>query len=271
MLRADAWHTLAANAPFRPPILERRFMPRFFVDSDFESGAVVALPDEVARHVQVLRLAAGDSLTLFNGRGGQHEARLVEVGRRSAFAQIGAFAALEAEPPYRIALAQGIAGGDKMDWLIEKAVELGVARIAPLVTARSVVRLSAERASRRHAHWQGIVRAACEQCGRNRLPEVDAACDLSKWLAALPAPDGSGPLRLMLSPRADRPFGSLPDTPPSEGVTLLIGPEGGLSPEEEDAAAAHGFAPLSLGPRVLRTETAGMAVLAALAARWGGW
>ena len=178
---------------------------------------------------------------------------------------------VEAEPPYRITLAQGIAGGDKMDWLVEKAVELGVSRIAPLVTARGVVRSSAERASRRHAHWQGIVRAACEQCGRNRLPDVDPAYDLSKWLEMLPPADASAPLRLMLSPRGNNPFASVPVTPPSNGVTLLVGPEGGLSPEEEDVATAHGFVPLSLGPRVLRTETAGMAVLAALAARWGGW
>lgn len=246
-------------------------MPRFFVDSDFEPGDVVALPDEVARHVQVLRLAAGDPLTLFNGRGGQYGASLIEVGRRSALARISAFEAVEAEPPYRITLAQGIAGGDKMDWLIEKAVELGISRIAPLVTTRGVVRLSPERASRRHAHWQGIVRAACEQCGRNRLPDVDPACELSKWLETLPAPDASGSLRLMLSPRATIQFASLPQAAPNLDVTLLIGPEGGLSPEEEDAAMARGFTALSLGPRILRTETAGMAVLAALAARWGGW
>ncbi|RDU94754.1 16S rRNA (uracil(1498)-N(3))-methyltransferase [Trinickia dinghuensis] len=249
-------------------------MPRFFVDSDFAPGDVVALPEEVARHVQVLRLAAGDTLTLFNGRGGQHDARLVEIGRRSALAEIGAFTPIEAETPYRITLAQGIAGGDKMDWLIEKAIELGVSRIAPLVTARGVVRLSAERAGRRQAHWQGIVRAACEQCGRNRLAGVDPALDLSKWLETLPAAGAAsdaGAMRLMLSPRAVTGFASLPESPPSGDVTLLIGPEGGLSPEEEDAAAAHGFTPLSLGPRVLRTETAGIAVLAALAARWGGW
>lgn len=246
-------------------------MPRFFVDAVLTPGDVVALPDEVARHIQVLRLAAGDPLTLFNGHGGQHEAKLVEVGRRSALAQIGAFAPVEAEPPYRITLAQGIAGGDKMDWLIEKAVELGVSTIAPLVATRGVVRLSAERAARRHAHWQGIVRAACEQCGRNRVPEVAPACELSKWLAALPPAGGSPALRLMLSPRATASFASMPQTPPNQDVILLIGPEGGLSPEEEDAAVAHGFTPVSLGPRVLRTETAGMAVLAALAARWGGW
>ncbi|MGN6667144.1 MAG: 16S rRNA (uracil(1498)-N(3))-methyltransferase [Trinickia sp.] len=246
-------------------------MPRFFVDSNLAPGDVVALPDEVARHVQVLRLAAGDSLTLFNGQGGQYEARLVELGRRSALAEIGAFMQVEAEPPYRITLAQGVAGGDKMDWLIEKAVELGVSRIAPLVTSRGVVRLSAERASRRQAHWQGIVRAACEQCGRNRIPEIEPASEWSKWLQALPPCAQAGSLRLMLSPRANMTFASLPEAPPSADVTLLIGPEGGLSPDEENAAAERGFTALSLGPRVLRTETAGMAALAALAARWGGW
>lgn len=246
-------------------------MPRFFVDSPFETGDVLALPDEVARHVQVLRLQTGDALTLFNGRGGQYAARLVEVGRRSALAEVGAFEATEAEPPYRITLAQGIAGGDKMDWLVEKGIELGVTRIVPLVTARCVVRLSAERAGRRHAHWQGIARAACEQCGRNRLPEIDPAGELTKWLEGLPSPGGSGAMRYMLSPRGATAFDALPSTAPDGEVILLIGPEGGLAPDEEEAATAHGFAPLSLGPRILRTETAGMAVLAALAARWGGW
>lgn len=246
-------------------------MPRFFVDSAFVPGAVIALPDQVARHVQVLRLQAGDALTLFNGRGGQHAARLVEVGRRSALAEIVAFEPVEAEPPYRITLAQGIAGGDKMDWLVEKAVELGVSSIAPLITTRGVVRLSAERASRRQAHWQALVRAACEQCGRNRIPEIEPALELSKWLSAAPAPNEPGALRLMLSPRAQATFDALPDTAPNAHVTLLIGPEGGLSPEEEETAIGRGFMPLSLGARVLRTETAGMAMLAALAARWGGW
>ncbi|MGN6316833.1 16S rRNA (uracil(1498)-N(3))-methyltransferase [Trinickia sp.] len=246
-------------------------MPRFFVDSPFATGDVLALPDEVARHVQVLRLQTGDALTLFNGRGGQYEARLVEVGRRNALVEVGAFEAIEAEPPYRITLAQGVAGGDKMDWLVEKAIELGVARIVPLVTARGVVRLSGERAARRHAHWQGIARAACEQCGRNRLPAIDPASDLTKWMEGLPSRGGPGAMRYMLSPRGAQPFDSLPDTAPDAEVILLIGPEGGLAPHEEEAAIAHGFAPLSLGPRILRTETAGMAVLAALAARWGGW
>jgi 16S rRNA (uracil1498-N3)-methyltransferase len=246
-------------------------MPRFFLDALYAPGDVVTLADEVARHVQVLRLQPGDPLVVFNGRGGQHDAQLVEIGKRHALVKIGAFSAAEAEPPYRITLAQGIAGGDKMDWLIEKAVELGAARFVPLAAARSVVRLTGERALRRHAHWEGIVRASCEQCGRNRLPEVAVPAEPAAWLAELGTAPRDGELRLMLSPRASVPFAELPAAAPSGDVTLLIGPEGGLTPEEEDAAVEHGFLPLGLGPRVLRTETAGIAVLAALAARWGGW
>jgi 16S rRNA (uracil1498-N3)-methyltransferase len=245
--------------------------PRFFVAAELSSGLMLELPAEVARHVQVLRLAAGDALTLFNGAGGEYRASLVEIGKRSAIAQLGPFEARDAETPYRVTLAQGIAGGDKMDWLIEKAVELGIAAVAPLGTARSVVRLSGERAEKRLAHWQGIVHAACEQCGRNRVPGVAPVRELHAWLDtfdATPAPDE---LRLLLSPRASIAFGSLPAAAPSGNVTLLIGPEGGLSPDEEAAARARGFTALHLGARILRTETAGIAVLAALAARWGGW
>jgi len=246
-------------------------MPRFFVDMPLATGERLALPEDVARHVQVLRMQPGDALTLFNGQGGQYEARLAELGRRMATVELGAFCALETEPPYRITLAQGIAGGDKMDWLIEKAIELGASRIVPVGTARAVVRLSGERAARRQAHWQALVAAACEQCGRNRVPEVQPPRELSAWLDTLPAALDEGELRLILSPRAAQPFDALPKLAPPATVTLLIGPEGGLAPEEEEAATAHGFTPIALGPRVLRTETAGMAVLAALAARWGGW
>jgi 16S rRNA (uracil1498-N3)-methyltransferase len=246
-------------------------MPRFFVDAPLQSGESFTLPDDVARHVQVLRLQVGDALTVFNGRGGQYEAELIELGRRSAIVNIGEFHGIEAEPPYRITLAQGIAGGDKMDWLIEKAVELGTSAFVPLVTVRSVVRLSGERATRRQAHWRSLVQAACEQCGRNRLPDVAAPLGLDEWLDTLPAATADGELRLMLSPRARLSFDALPGTAPHGKVTLLIGPEGGLSPDEEHAASARNFVPLALGPRVLRTETAGIAVLAALAARWGGW
>ncbi|KAF1030120.1 MAG: Ribosomal RNA small subunit methyltransferase E [Burkholderia plantarii] len=245
-------------------------IPRFFVDISLENDANVTLPADVARHIQVLRLEPGDALTLFDGRGGQHRAELVEIGKRTAVARTVGFDARELETPYRITLAQGIAGGDKMDWLIEKAVELGLAALAPLSTARGVVRLSGERAEKRVAHWQGVVRASCEQCGRNRVPEVGPVTDFTAWLDTLP-PAADTELRLMLSPRASIDFSELPAVAPAGKVTLLIGPEGGLSPAEEDAARDAGFQAIVLGARVLRTETAGMAMLAALAARWGGW
>ncbi|CAH2805272.1 MAG: 16S rRNA (uracil(1498)-N(3))-methyltransferase (EC [uncultured Caballeronia sp.] len=167
-------------------------------------------------------------------------------------------------------LAQGVAGGDRMDWLIEKVVELGVAAIVPITAERGVVRLAGERALRRQAHWQALTRAACEQCGRNRVPEVAPPRDLDAWLAGLPAASGRE-LRLLLSPRAEISFTSLPADPPSGPIILLIGPEADFSPGEEDAIIDAGFSALALGPRLLRTETAGIALLAALAARWGGW
>ncbi len=247
--------------------------PRFFVGS---AGAALAadtdfeLPDTVVRHVQVLRLAPGDAITLFDGRGGSHGATLLELGKRHALARVGGYDTTDTEPPFRVTLAQGLAGGDKMDWLIEKAVELGVAAIRPLQAARSVVRLSGERAQKRQAHWQALVEAACEQCGRNRLPAVAPVANLDTWLRA--AGEGA---RLLVSPRAVQ---SLPayaaakrETLLAGGVTLLIGPEGGLAPEEEDAALHAGFTAVSLGPRILRTETAGLACLATLNAVLGGF
>jgi len=247
--------------------------PRFFVDAALAADAVLDLPDAVARHVQVLRLAPGDAITLFNGQGGSHAATLAEIGKRHATAQIGAHDAAEAEAPFTITLAQGLAGGDKMDWLIEKAVELGVSAIQPLQAHRSVVRLSGERAAKREAHWQALIAAACEQCGRNRLPALAPVATVEAWLAAPPsAPAGA---RLLVSPRAKA---SLPTLAAAEraawlagGVTLLIGPEGGLAPEEEDMALRAGFTAVSLGPRILRTETAGLACLATLNAVLGGF
>ncbi|WP_321895609.1 16S rRNA (uracil(1498)-N(3))-methyltransferase [Paraburkholderia heleia] len=250
-------------------------MPRFFVGSALQSDEVVTLPDEVTRHVQVLRLQPGDTIVLFNGRGGEYSAEILGMERRDTQVRIGPHRDVEAEPPYRVTLAQGIASNDKMDWLIEKAVELGATNFVPLTAARSVVRLSGERAERRLAHWQRIVQASCEQCGRNRLPGVAPTRDIAAWLDSLPRRSGEGELegelRLLLSPRANVAFSTLPVDPPAGEVTVLIGPEGGLSSQEEEAALDHGFIAVGLGPRVLRTETAGIAVLAALAARWGGW
>ncbi|RZT41126.1 16S rRNA (uracil(1498)-N(3))-methyltransferase [Cupriavidus agavae] len=245
--------------------------PRFFVDAALAADTVLDLPEAVARHIHVLRLSPDDPLTLFNGQGGSFSATLADLGKRSATARVGTHDPAEAEPPFRVTLAQGLAGGDKMDWLIEKAVELGVAAIQPLQAQRSVVRLSGERAARREAHWQALIQAACEQCGRNRLPALAPVSTFEGWLAAAPA----GGHRLLLSPRAVAPLPELARTHADAwragGVTLLIGPEGGLSPEEEAAARHAGFIGVSLGPRILRTETAGLACLATLNAILGGF
>jgi 16S rRNA (uracil1498-N3)-methyltransferase len=251
--------------------MSHSLMPRFFVGTPLLADDVIPLPDDVVRHVLVLRLQPGDSIVLFNGEGGEYSAELVEVERRAVRVRIREFRAVDVEPPYQLTLAQGIAGGDKMDWLIEKAVELGASCFVPLTTTRSVVRLAGERAQRRHQHWQGIVRASCEQCGRNRLPDVMPVREIATWLGTLPREPEVGELRILLSPRASISFAALPASAPQGRVTVLVGPEGGFSAAEEAAAMDHGFTAVGLGPRVLRTETAGIAVLSALAARWGGW
>jgi 16S rRNA (uracil1498-N3)-methyltransferase len=247
-------------------------MPRFHIAAPLQalaSGVIIELPEEVVRHLHVLRLQAGDAVTLFDGAGGEYPATLGDIGKRHATARLGTHDAREAETPYAVTLVQGIAGGDKMDWLIEKAIELGVRRVVPLVTVRSVVRLSGERAQRRAEHWRALASAACEQCGRNRVPQIDTPTPFNRWLDGNGIPDGH--LRLMLSPRAQGGLELLPEAAPAGPVELLIGPEGGLSADEETAALAAGYLPISLGSRILRTETAGLAMLAALATRWGGW
>jgi len=260
-------------------------MPRFFVDASLAPHQNLALPESVVRHLHVLRLDTGDELTLFNGAGPAFQARLTEIGKKHAMAHLAdALPDNRSEPPYRITLVQGIASNEKMDWLIEKAVELGISHIVPVAAARSVVRLTGERAERRHAHWTALCRAACEQSGRNQVPTVATPLSFNEWLTQSEAcakttandiaqglcSEGE-PLRLLLSPRADFRFGTLPDSAPKAGVQLLIGPEGGWTEAEEDLARAAGWSSLSLGPRILRAETAGMALLAALAGRWGGW
>ncbi|BBE08303.1 MAG: 16S rRNA (uracil1498-N3)-methyltransferase [Glomeribacter sp. 1016415] len=247
-------------------------IPRFFVAMPLAADTPISLPNDVARHMRVLRLAAGDPIILFNGTGGAFKATVLTIDKKHILAQVTApdtGSLQNTEPPYQLILAQGIAAGDKMDWLIEKAVELGVHQIIPIATAKSVVRLVGERAARRHHHWQALVHAACEQCGRNRPPLVAAPVEFTAWLNALPATaPANEATRFMLSPRATRSFQTLPATPPSTPIIILIGPEGGLTTEEEQVAAAHGFLELSLGPRILRTETAGIAALAGLAIRW---
>ncbi|KQP08509.1 16S rRNA (uracil(1498)-N(3))-methyltransferase [Pseudorhodoferax sp. Leaf265] len=235
-------------------------MPRIHCPSPLATGTALALPAGAARHVQVLRLQPGDALTLFNGEGGEFEATVTQMGRSDVQVSIGAHHAIERETAQAVHLAVVMPANDRMDWLVEKAAELGAASVQPLVSARSVLRLQGERAAKKAAHWQAVAVAACEQCGRNRVPTVHPAADLAPWLAR-PAEADAG-LRLLLSLREGAR--TLRQLAPATAVTLLNGPEGGLTPEEEDLAIAAGFAPLTLGPRVLRAETAPLAALAAL-------
>ncbi len=242
-------------------------MPRFYCPPPLIAGQTIELPTAVAHHLYVLRMQPGDELTLFDGRGGQYHAVLAEIGKKRASATIDAFEDVEAELPYAITLAQGLPEGSKMDWIIEKAVELGVAAVQPLTARRSVVRLSGERAEKRHAHWRGVIEAASEQCGRNRLAQLAPVADFGAWLAA---PDAAASPRILLSPRADISLAHWAREAGPRALTLMVGPEGGFTAEEENAAVAAGARMLSIGPRVLRTETAALATLAMLGGLWGG-
>jgi 16S rRNA (uracil1498-N3)-methyltransferase len=237
-------------------------MPRFHCPVALAMGERVELPGGAARHVQVLRKQPGDLITLFNGEGGEFEATITHMGRSNVQVEVGAHDAVERETARAIHLAVGIVANERMDWLVEKATELGAASIRPLVAERSVLKLKGERADKKQAHWQAIAVAACEQCGRNRVPPVHEAMGLPDWLAlgGTAAIAGRFVLSLRASPRP------LAQSVPSSGeVVFLSGPEGGLSAAEEDAVLKQGFTAIQLGPRVLRAETAPLAVLAALA------
>lgn len=233
-------------------------MPRFFCPAPLSSGHALSLPAGAARHVQVLRLQPGDRITLFNGEGGEFDATVTRMGRSDVEVALGTHHPVEREAARALHLLVGITANERMDWLIEKATELGVASITPLMAERSVLKLKGERAEKKMAHWQGVAVSAAEQCGRNRVPPVHPAVTLNEWLKK--APPGERWV-LSLSPGA-RPLSDLAGQGP---VTVLSGPEGGLSPSEEAAAWAAGFAAVSLGPRILRAETAPLAVLAACA------
>ena len=237
--------------------------PRIFCDIRLGPGAQFPLPLDAANHVgRALRLRVGDSLVVFDGRGGEYDATILRIDRDRVDVKTGAFSDDHREPAIEIGLVQGLPEADKMDWILQKSVELGVAWVQPVVCERSVVRLSGDRAARRESHWQRVVIAACEQCGRNRVPVLRPTAAFRDW-AAQP----SQAVRWMLAPGADETLASQPA--PAGPVELLVGPEGGLSERELDIAATIGFASLSLGPRVLRTETAPLAVLAAIQALWG--
>jgi 16S rRNA (uracil1498-N3)-methyltransferase len=238
-------------------------MPRFYCPQPLPSGGAIDLPDSVAHHLRVVRLQAGDSLILFNGDGGEHAAELLFIDKKSARAQLREFSVPERELPYALTLAQALPEASKMDWIIEKAVELGVAIVAPLAADRCVVRLSIERAEKRQLHWQSVIVAAAEQSGRNILTVLAPVTPVNSWLQK---PDSQ--VRILLSPRAERSLADWARATPPCSTTLMIGPEGGFSPKEEAMALAHGALALSMGPRVLRTETAGLAALATINAHW---
>lgn len=238
-------------------------MARFHYEGELAPGARIELPEDVARHLRVLRLRPNEAFVLFDGRGGEYPARLVLQERKALTAELGAHRAVERESPLAVTLAQGISSGERMDLTIQKAVELGVAAIQPLLAGKSVVRLDAERAVAKVAHWRRVAIATCEQCGRNRVPSIAAPVSVAAYCAA-PA---DGP-RILLSPEGGK---GLKDVlaPGTAAVTLAAGPEGGFDAVEEKLFAKAGFSAVRLGPRVLRTETAAPAALAALAALTG--
>ena len=240
-------------------------MPRFHCPLPLAAGTEIELPAGAARHVQVLRMQPGDTLTLFEGRqdgpGGEWQATVLRMGRSDVLVRVDHHIATERENVRAVHLLAGITANERMDWLVEKATELGVTSITPLLAERSVLKLKGERGDKKRAHWQAVAVAACEQCGRNHVPVIEEAVSLPQWLAAHPdAPharravlslaEGTQPLQHLLAQESD-----------SQPVVFLSGPEGGLTATEEQAARSHGFAPVTLGPRVLRAETAPLAAL----------
>jgi 16S rRNA (uracil1498-N3)-methyltransferase len=230
--------------------------PRVYVDPPVVAGKRLVLEGSAANHIaRVLRLRSGDPLTVFDGSGGEFGARIEELRKEAVVVAVQEHRALDRESPLPLTLAQGMSRGERMDWVIQKATELGTSRIVPVFTKRSVVRLDEKQAERKLQHWRAIAVAACEQCGRNRIPELATPVDFFDVLAA----DTSGSTRIVLSPAGELRIDDLKEV--AAGITVLIGPEGGLEDAEREAAIAAGFKPVRLGPRVLRTETAAIAAL----------
>ncbi len=238
-------------------------MTRLYVDHALHAGSTLELPADTAHHVRsVLRLAADADVVLFDGRGNEHAARLLEVRRDAVVALVGQALQRAAESPLAVTLVQSVSRGERMDYTIQKAVELGVSRIVPVITTRTVVRLDDKRADKRLAHWRGIVRHAAEQSGRTRLPALEPLSPLAAWLAA-----GVATPAWVLHPAGGEALARQPA--PHGAVTLVAGPEGGFDPREIAALRAAGVIAVALGPRILRTETAAVAALAVMQALWG--
>jgi 16S rRNA (uracil1498-N3)-methyltransferase len=237
-------------------------LTRIHVPGPLESGQIVALPVQAAAHLtRVLRLEPGAAFTLFNGAGGEFSATIGERSGKHVLAHVMQHSAVERESPLDITLLQGVARGERMDLIVQKATELGVTRIVPVLAERSVVKIDAKLRDRKFEHWQAIATSACEQCGRNRVPEVAHAASLGNAIAAL----ADRSLRCLLAADAGQSLAAAATVRPA-AIVLLIGPEGGLADNEEQLAHANGFISCRLGARVLRTETAGLAALATLQA-----
>ena len=242
--------------------------PRFYCDpknSDkLALGAQVKLSDNAAMHAtRALRLDIGDLVILFNGDGNDYHGELTFIKKGEVIAKINSIKAVENESPIKVILAQAISSGDRMDFTIQKAVEMGVTEIQPIASQRSVVRLSGERAEKRREHWQNVVNSACEQSGRAFVPKVAMPLPLANWLASKPDAE----TKVTLAPTAEVSFKELPK--PSGNVCLLVGAEGGLTEDEIALAASQGFTPVRLGKRILRTETAPLAAIATMQTIWG--
>lgn len=237
--------------------------PRIHTACPLSAGVTIALDAQSSHHIaRVLRMQSGAALTLFNGDGNEYPARIAAIGKREVSVAIERVEPADRESALAIQLGIAVSKGERMDWVIQKATELGVARISPLLTERVEVRLHGEREEKKLSHWQGVAISACEQCGRNRVPMLDAPVDLSTWLAAVDADQ-----KFVLHHRSDSALGAIQPVP--RRVALLIGPEGGLSEFEITQAERCGFRALRLGPRVLRTETAPLAALSVLQFLWG--
>jgi 16S rRNA (uracil1498-N3)-methyltransferase len=238
---------------------------RFYSPKQLALGVIVKLPESAAIHAaRVLRMTEGDSAILFNGDGVDYACILTSVKKSAVLAQVTGSTAVENESPLNITLLQGISSGDRMDYTIQKAVELGVNHIQPIATERSVVKLNPARATKRLAHWQSVVHAACEQSGRAVVPQITTPTSLNKWLANHPQ---NNTARILLNPIGTMRLAEL--VKPNSEIQLLIGAEGGLSPNEIDMAGTNGFQSVILGPRILRTETAALAAIASMHTVWG--
>jgi 16S rRNA (uracil1498-N3)-methyltransferase len=239
---------------------------RIFVETQLTAGQTLALEDAAATHIaRVLRLREGEPLILFDGEGGEYAGVVSHIDRRGVTVAVGEHAAVERESPLHITLVQAMVSGDKLDWITQKAVEIGISAIQPIQCERSVARLQPEKEARRLEHMRRVAISACEQSGRNRLPAIAPPMGFAEWLAASPA---EPPLRLMLHPEATQSLATININGP---VEILIGPEGGFTEGERRLAQNRGVTQIRIGPRVLRTETAGLAVAAALQARAGDW